>query len=66
MKTKTWILKIEACGLTQRDAVNHARKLLETMRNTGNTKGYTRGDMNGNAAGNWQEGPEIENDDIHA
>jgi len=56
---KTWILKIEACGATQDEAVRQASMLMEQMIRGRHTRGYTRGNLNGNASGNWDEGPDV-------
>lgn len=52
---KTWTLKIEACGSSQEEAANQAKKLLEMMLNGKRPCGYTTGNVKGNASGNWEE-----------
>jgi len=63
MKTKLWTLKINACGCSQEDAADQARRLLAAMLLGGHTRGYTRGDMKGNAVGNWEQIPEADDDE---
>ena len=63
MTTKLWKIKLEACGFSQPEAAYQARKLLDAMLAGEHTHGYTCGDMGGNAVGNWEEGPEVEDDD---
>jgi len=58
-------MKIEACGISQDEATRKARELLKMMYLEKHTRGYTIGDINGNAVGNWEEGPEVE-DGNHA
>lgn len=65
MKRTLWKVNIEATGISQREAADQIEKLLIMMLAEKHTRGYTRGDIRGNAVGNWEQGPEI-SDDNHA